>query len=194
MERITWSTERRKVAELVPADYNPRVITEKERADLAESIREYGEVEPVVVNTDNKLVGGHQRVSIYLEAGIEEIDVRVPSRQLTIEEEMRLNLRLNKNIGGWDVKKLKEMGEDLLLDVGWTDDELRVAFGLDKAGDADLSEERMQVLEVFPPESSTLRERATVKMPTKEVYDKVKAAVESGKISYADILVLADRP
>lgn len=190
-EKITWTTEKRKVADLIGAEYNPRVMGEKEREDLRESIEEYGSVVPVVVNTDNKLIGGHQRVSIYVDLGIEEVEVRVPDRRLTLEEEMRLNLRLNKNVGSWDIGKLKAFDQDLLLDVGWTDDELRLAFGLDTAGGAKVDEERFQMLEVNAPEAPRLRETLQIHMPTKEAYDKVKAAVEAGRISYADLLRLA---
>jgi len=124
MKKITWTTERRKVKDLIPADYNPRKISEKERADLMESIKEFSEVEPVVINTDNHLIGGHQRVGIYADLAIEEIDVRVPNRKLTIEEETRLNLRLNKNTGSWDTEKLQDLNLDMLLDVGFGDEEL----------------------------------------------------------------------
>jgi len=122
--KITWKTERIKVKDLIPADYNPRKISEKERADLTESIKEFSEVEPVVANTNNHLIGGHQRVSIYADLGIEEIDVRIPSRKLSTEEEMRLNLRLNKNTASWDEEKLQDLNVNMLLDVGFGEDEL----------------------------------------------------------------------
>jgi len=64
MIKITWTTERRKVNDLIPADYNPRKISEKQREELMESIKEFSEVEPVVINTNNKLIGGHQRLGI----------------------------------------------------------------------------------------------------------------------------------
>ena len=124
MTNLTWHSEKRKVKELVPADYNPRQITEMERQDLMNSITEFGMVVPVVINLDNKMIGGHQRISIYADLQIEEIDVQVPDRQLTLEEEMRLNLRLNKNTGTWDTEKLSEMDMDMLLDVGFGDTEL----------------------------------------------------------------------
>lgn len=126
--KITWTTEKRKVSDLIPADYNPRKLSEKARADLTASIKEFSEVEPVVINTDNKLIGGHQRVSIYADLQIEEIDVRVPSRNLTIEEEMRLNIRLNKNTGEWDTDKLSDFTSDMLSDVGFKSEELSDIF------------------------------------------------------------------
>jgi DNA modification methylase len=124
MSDIKWTTERRHVSDLTPAGYNPRKISDKERADLRASIEENGEVEPVVINRDNQLIGGHQRVGIYADMSIDEIDVRVPSRQLSVEEEIHLNLRLNKNTGSWDNEKLFDLGVETLLDVGFGDEEL----------------------------------------------------------------------
>lgn len=126
--KITWHTEKRKVKDLIPADYNPRKISIQERADLMDSIKQFGAVIPVVINLDNKMIGGHQRLSIYADLGIEEIDVQVPNRQLTIEEEMRLNLRLNKNTGSWDDEKLFKMGQEILEEIGFNNKEITGIF------------------------------------------------------------------
>ena len=131
MAKIIWKIEKRKVKDLIPADYNPRKIGERERADLVESVDAYGEVVPLVINAGkrkNHLIGGHQRLGIYIERGVEEINVMVPSRELTIEEEMRLNLRLNKNTGEWDTEKLQDLNIDMLLEVGFGDEELSIMF------------------------------------------------------------------
>lgn len=130
-KKITWKTENRKVKDLIPADYNPRKMTEQERRDLEESIKEFGQVIPVVVNVGkrkNVLIGGHQRTTLYADLGYEDVEVMVPSRELTQEEEKKLNLRLNKNTGSWDFEKLKDMNLELLLDVGFGDEELQVFF------------------------------------------------------------------
>ena len=124
METLIWHSEKRKVKDLIPASYNPRQISEIERQDLMNSINEFGLVVPVVINLDDKMIGGHQRLGIYADLEIEEIDVQVPNRQLTLEEEMRLNVRLNKNTGSWDIEKLSQMDVDLLKDVGFGGDEL----------------------------------------------------------------------
>lgn len=128
---LTWATAKRKVIELLPAGYNPRKMTENERRDLEDSIKEFGTVVPVVLNIgtrENVLIGGHQRVAIYADLNIEEIDVMVPSRELQETEEKRLNLRLNKNTGSWDDEKLKLLDMDLLLDIGFGDEELQALF------------------------------------------------------------------
>lgn len=125
--QIEWHNEKRKVKDLIPADYNPRILMPKDRQDLEESINKFNEVEPVIINIGNRnnvLIGGHQRVTIYADLEKDEIDVRVPSRELTIGEETELNLRLNKNVGSWDWGKLKEFEVDKLLQVGFGDEEL----------------------------------------------------------------------
>lgn len=131
MSKITWHNETRKVKDLLPADYNPRAMSEKERQDLLESVEEFDAVVPVVINIgkrENILIGGHQRVEIYGMLNIEEIDVRVPNRELTLAEEKRLNLRLNKNTGHFVGDKLKELGIDLLIEVGFGEEELTGMF------------------------------------------------------------------
>ena len=131
MKKITWTNERRKVAELLPASYNPRSLSEDEKRNLQASIVENGEVEPVVINIgtrNNTLIGGHQRCVVYAELGIQEIDVRVPSQELTLDEEKRLNLHLNHSTGHLEFEKLKEMDMDMLLDVGFGDEELQLMF------------------------------------------------------------------
>jgi len=131
MKNITWTTEKRKVAELKAADYNPRKMSEQEERDLEESITEFGTVIPVVINIGKRkdvLIGGHQRTRLYAKRGIEEVDVMIPSRELTLAEEKRLNLRLNKNVGSWDQDKLRDMGLNLLLEVGFGDEDLQTFF------------------------------------------------------------------
>lgn len=126
-KKITWKTETRKVKDLVPADYNPRSLSAKEREDLQASIEEFGVAQDLIVNIGSRkdiLIGGHQRTSIYADLGIEEVEVKVPSRELSKTEEQRLNLRLNKNTGSWDIEKLGDMDMDMLIDVGFGDAEL----------------------------------------------------------------------
>lgn len=128
---LTWTTAKRKVADSLPAGYNARKMTESERRDLEDSIKEFGTVIPVVLNIgtrENILIGGHQRVHIYADLGMQEIDVMLPSRELDETEEKRLNLRLNKNTGSWDDEKLKLFDMDMLLDIGFGDNELQALF------------------------------------------------------------------
>ncbi len=131
MSKITWTIEKRKVVDLLPADYNPRKMSDQERKDLESSIKEFGTVVPVVVNVGkrkNTIIGGHQRVTIYADLKIEEVDVMIPSKELSIAEEKKLNLRLNKNTGSWDMEKLRDMGMTILSDIGFNNSELTDIF------------------------------------------------------------------
>jgi hypothetical protein len=161
MKKIEWHIEKRPIADLKDAEYNPRRMTEQEERDLEESIDQFGTVNPGAVNIgsrENVLIGGHQRRRIYLKRGHTEMDVMVPSRELTTKEERSLNLRLNKNTGSWDFEKLKDMGLGTLLDVGFGDDELSPMFN-----DVD-------VLEDEYPVGRAIKDIKTPKVRTGEVW------------------------
>lgn len=78
-------------------------------------------VEIPAINTDNKIIAGHQRLTIMKLLGREneEIDVRVPSRMLTEEEFREYNLRSNKNLGSWDWGLLDNFTDTELFTVGF---------------------------------------------------------------------------
>jgi DNA modification methylase len=131
LEKLVWTPAKKKISDLKPSEYNPRKMTIQEKEDIENSIDGFGRVVPLVVNIgsrENILIGGHQRWKIYKEKGIEGIDVVVPNRELSLNEEKELNLRLNKNTGSWDLEKLVEMDLDLLLNVGFSDEELQGIF------------------------------------------------------------------
>lgn len=130
-QTISWVERKVSVTDLIPASYNPRKISTKEREELTKSINQFGRVEPIVVNTGtraNCVIGGHQRLKIYADLGIDTVEAKVPSRELTEAEEKELNLRLNKNQGSWDEELLKDFDVDLLLGVGFEDHELQGIF------------------------------------------------------------------
>ena len=103
MKKLEWKIEKRKVRDLIPANYNPRKLTDKQKDELTDSIKKFGQVEPGVMNTNGTLIGGHQRAKIYADLGTGEMDVMIPNRKLTEKEEKELNLRLNKNTGEWEL-------------------------------------------------------------------------------------------
>jgi nitrogen fixation protein len=121
---MQWSNQKRKITELKATDYNPRRWTEETSARLSKSIEKYDLCDPIIINADNTIIGGHFRLKILKEKGVSEVDVRVPDRQLTLDEEKELNLRLNKNLGDWDYDLLNDFPEDMLKDVGFEQGEL----------------------------------------------------------------------
>jgi DNA modification methylase len=106
--------ETKAVAELRPAEYNPRTITPEALDALSASISKFGVVEPIIWNRrTGHVVGGHQRLKVLTAQGVEQTDVVVVD--LAPEEEKALNLALNKISGDWDIPKLASVLEDLQL-------------------------------------------------------------------------------
>ena len=131
MKTIIWNTEKRKISELKPAEYNPREMTDKQAKDLTVSLERFDLADPIVINTDNTIIGGHQRIKILTDVGRNEVDVRVPSRKLSLKEEQELNLRLNRNLGQWDYDALANFDQEMLLDVGFESAELDKVFQIE---------------------------------------------------------------
>lgn len=107
--------EKRKTAELLPAEYNPRKDLKPGDAEyekLKRSIEQFGYVEPVIWNkTTGKVVGGHQRLKVLMDMGYTEVDCVVV--ELSEEKEKALNIALNKISGEWDKEKLALLITDL---------------------------------------------------------------------------------
>jgi hypothetical protein len=100
---MNWHIEQRKLSDLKEYPHNPRVITKKGLVDLKRSIDKFGIAEPIIVNTEGTIIGGHARYQVLKSNGTKEIDVYVPERELSEDEYRELNVRLNKNIAGeWD--------------------------------------------------------------------------------------------
>lgn len=133
--KLIWRTEQREISELIPVDYNPNEMTEKQAAELATSLNKFDIAEPIVINIDNRIIGGHQRVNILKRQGVKKIDVRVPDRKLNIDEEKELNIRLNKNRGQWNLEMLAKFDEKWLQDIGFEIAELDEIFGLENIDD-----------------------------------------------------------
>lgn len=125
-QKLEWHTERRLVKDLLPWDGNPRKLSDEQAEQLKISLDKFNLVELPAIDTNNRLVAGHQRVKVLLllNRGEEEIEVRVPNRKLTETEFKEYNLRSNRNTGEWDFDKLKDFDLDLLLDVGFDDTDL----------------------------------------------------------------------
>lgn len=130
-KKLTWHTERRKVSDLVPNLKNPRAMTPKQMNDLKRSLRKFNLVELPVIDTDNRVVAGHQRLLAMqlLGRGEERIPVRVPNRKLTRQEYDQYLLSSNRVRGEWDWMKMAEyfdVGD--LLASGFDDADLALVF------------------------------------------------------------------
>jgi len=119
---IIWKPEKRKVSDLKEWEKNPRIISDEKFEALAKQIKEKGFTTPILINTDNTIIGGHQRKKALVELGKseEQIYVMVPDRTLTEKEFEELALGDNLFIGEFDIDALQanfELGS--LVDIGF---------------------------------------------------------------------------
>lgn len=111
--------------ELKPAAYNPRKKLkkgDKEYEKIKQSLLKFGYVDPIIVNKDMTVIGGHQRLTVLKDLDYETAKCVIVD--LPKEDEKALNIALNKITGQWDDALLA----DLLLDLQESD------FNLDLTG------------------------------------------------------------
>lgn len=110
--------EKININDITPSEYNPRIITQKDKEILKNSLTEFGLVDPIIVNLkNNTIIGGHQRYFILKELGVTELflvsqgdigwiflqeELSIPSD----DYEKALNISLNRQAGQWNYEKL----------------------------------------------------------------------------------------
>lgn len=93
---------------------NPRKIKKQKREDLEDSLEKYGNFGEIVVNEENQVLGGNQRVEIYQG---KNPDMEVDVKRLigyTIAEQKYVNIKLNSHAGEWDLEELGDWTADLM--------------------------------------------------------------------------------
>ncbi len=123
---LLWHTAKRRVNDLVPWAKNPRTLSDKQLQDLKRSLKRFNLVEIPAIDTDNRIIAGHQRLKVLqlLGRGEEMVEVRVPNRKLTQKEYEEYLLTSNAVTGDWDFDKLKSFDIGVLLDIGFDETEL----------------------------------------------------------------------
>jgi ParB-like chromosome segregation protein Spo0J len=105
------------VADLIPADYNPRKAlkpTDAAYRKLRASLEEFGLVEPLVWNEPTgRVVGGHLRLRILKELGVAEVPVSVVRLSETRERALNVVLNNAEAQGRYDTAKLASLLEEL---------------------------------------------------------------------------------
>jgi hypothetical protein len=149
---VKWSTEKRKLKDLIPYEKNPRILTEKQKTEIKKSLNKFDLVELPAINLDNTILAGHQRISILKEikGGDYEIDVRVPSNQLNEKDFQEYLLRSNRNGAEWDWNMLElNFDTELLLESGFEHFEVDVdKLNIDNCfADMDTKKKKVKVKE-----------------------------------------------
>ena len=123
----------KKLADIVPYANNTKKHDETQIKNVAESIKKYGWVQPLVIDNDGTIVIGHCRALAAEKLGIEEVPCVVVS-DLTEDEINALRIVDNKtNESPWDFDLLSAE----LPEIDLSDFEFDFDFGIEDEEDFD---------------------------------------------------------
>lgn len=179
-----------KIADLKPFPENPRKISDKDKKDLVNSLREFGFVEPaVVMKSTMYVVGGNQRV---FEGAVELGLTEVPCYLIDIDMDKAkvLNIALNKITGEWDYSKLQMMLNELPANLqgltGWSGKELEKVMFLFQDDNSNILEEG----NISDFERSLKNHEIRILIPKDySNLEDVKGRVQNIKEDYPDIVI-----
>lgn len=182
-----FSSETRTVnrSEIQFASYNPRIISDEGKKQIKRSVKKYGMLGGIVINshTGNTIVSGHQRISALDDIAKYNPDTKENDYQIKAEfidvdlkTEKQLNVLLNNpNVGGeYDSNKLAE----LIPDIDWKDAGLT---------DADLSLIGCDYLLKTEEENNIADEIEKLGQPKEELKEQqkeIKAAEREQKVQH----------
>jgi DNA modification methylase len=138
-------------SDLKPSEYNPRKWDNNAIKDLTESVKRYGLVDPIICNSapnrHNVVIGGHFRLKIAKDLKINTVPVvylNIPD----INKEKELNLRMNKNVGEFDLDLLATLDEHFLADIGFSTEELDSIFEMEETPEMFDLEKELKKLDI----------------------------------------------
>lgn len=136
------------IKDLTYAEYNPRKAltpADPEYQKIKRSIEEFGYVDPIIINSDNTIIGGHQRATVLKDLGYEEIEAVIVDLDKT--KEKALNIALNKITGEWDLDKLAVILEEIQEEIdaivtGFDEEEIQGLIDqINEIADLDIAED-----------------------------------------------------
>lgn len=109
----------RPIGDLEPNSRNPRTHSKKQISQIERSIREFGFVNPVLVDRDDRIIAGHGRVTAARNIGMTEVPVVCVAHMTPQQARAYLiaDNRLAEN-AGWDMDLLKKELEELAGSLG----------------------------------------------------------------------------
>jgi DNA modification methylase len=102
-----------KLSDIKPNPSNPRIIKDEKFAKLVQSIKDFPqmlELRPIVINSDNIVLGGNMRLRACKEAGLKEVPV-MRADDLTPEQQAEFIIKDNVGFGEWDWEMLANQWE-----------------------------------------------------------------------------------
>ena len=115
------SIKKIKTTDLIPYANNSRTHSDEQVLQIASSIKEFGFLNPVIIDADNGIIAGHGRVMAAKKLGIDELPC-IDASHLTEAQKKAYIIADNK----------------LALNAGWDDEILRIEFDALKELDFDL--------------------------------------------------------
>lgn len=157
-DNIMVEIDKIKLTQIQKADYNPRTISEENYVKLKNSVKNFGLVEPILINLkNNTIISGHQRYDVLTDLILTDgnlaekefhllkygdLGLILDTEEPTLENEdyeKALNITLNNTnlTGEYDFEKLGDLLEELQttdLDLSLTgfDDDLLLNHNLFK--------------------------------------------------------------
>lgn len=193
------------INELLPADYNPRkelTPDDREYQKIKTSIETFGYVDPIIINKDKTIIGGHQRLNVLRDLGYTDIDVIEIDIDKT--KEKALNVALNKISGEWDIDKLGLLLNELKTDnfdldiTGFDADELvGILFNVDELDDTfdlkDGDRTPMQTMSLtFSDDQAEIINEAIDKMKQTDTYKNYEDPINENSNGNALYLVVLE--
>lgn len=98
---------------------NPRKIGRKQLNELKDSFDDFGDFGIIVIDEENNIISGHQRVQVLKDT--QGGDAKVLCKRLvnySLEEKMAINIKANTHAGTWDMTKLAEWTSQMVVKIG----------------------------------------------------------------------------
>ena len=122
----------KQINELIPYAKNARTHSDSQVAQIAASIREFGWMNPVLIDAENNIIAGHGRVLAARKLGLEEVPCVIHDHltetqrkaYILADNKMALNAGWDEDMLRLELRELGDMGFNLEI----------TGFGLEEAG------------------------------------------------------------
>ena len=101
---------------------NPRKITQKKKQELERSLEMLGDFGVFVIDQDNNIIAGNQRLDIIKGKNPDTILCCKKLFGYTEAELKAINIKDNTHAGEWDIDMLADWTSDLVIDLDVNDD------------------------------------------------------------------------
>lgn len=115
MAEVTFKTYVAKIDDLLPSEENPRKIGRKAYEALKKSLVDFPEmkqIREIVIDEDNNILAGHQRIYALKDLGYEDVFVK-QMFGLTKKQKREFMIKDNTTAGEWDDDILANQWDDV---------------------------------------------------------------------------------